>query len=69
MMRSTTYKTHINESLWWLLNNENTFNKNNKNLTRVNLYMDLRFVNFSKKNSKAPKLKFTCAIRNTIYNV
>ena len=69
MMRSTTYKTHINESLWWLLNNENTFKKNNKNLTRVNLYMDLRFVNFSKKSSKAPKLKFTCAMRNTIYNV
>ena len=69
MVRSTAYKTHINESLWWLLNNENTFNKNNKNLTRVNLYMDLRFVNFSKKNSKALKLKFTCAIRNTIYTV
>ena len=69
MMRSTTYNTHINESLWWLLNNENTFNKNNKNLTRVYLYMDLRFVNFSKKNSKAPKLKFSCAIRNTIYTV
>ena len=69
MVRSTAYKTHINESLWGLLNNENTFNKNNKNLTRVNLYMDLRFVNFSKKNSKAPKLKFTCAIRNTIYTV
>ena len=69
MMRSTAYNTHISESLWWLLNNENTFNKNNKNLARVNLYMDLRFVNFSQKNSKAPKLKFSCAIRNTIYTV
>ena len=50
MVRSTAYKTHINESLWWLLNNENTFNKNNKNLTRVNLYMDLRFVNLKHRS-------------------
>ena len=50
-----------------MTNNEHTFNTNNKNLTHVNLHMELGFVNFSKKNSKAYKLKFTCAIGNTIY--
>lgn len=49
-----------------MTNNEDTFNKNNKNLTYVILRTNLRFVNFSKKNSKAYKLKFTCAIRFTL---
>ena len=42
-----------------MTNNAHTFNKNNKNLTHVILRKNLRFMNFSKKNSKAYKLKFT----------
>ena len=49
-----------------MTNNAHTFNKNNKNLTHVILRKNLRFVNFSKKNSKAYKLKFTCALRFTL---
>ena len=36
-----------------MTNNAHTFNKNNKNHTHVILRKNLRFVNFSKKNSKA----------------